>query len=49
MEKEREVVDEAEVVDEIELGDAVGVEPDAEYTLRELTDQYAFAKAEGLF
>ena len=48
MVEERELVDETEVVDEIELVDAVGAEPDAE-TLRELTDQYAFAKAEGLF
>ena len=38
MVEEREVVDETEVVDEIELVDAVGAEPDAEQTLRELTD-----------
>lgn len=42
-------MDERTAVDETELVDGVGDEPDAEYTLRELTDQYAFAKAKGLF
>jgi hypothetical protein len=46
---ERTAVDETELVGEAVVEDGVGDEPDAEYTLRELTDQYAFTKAEGLF